>query len=71
MGMEQYQISSDVEHVLKSSCIPFAIYTFNNEKIKTLLITDGFCELFDLTEDQAYELMDNNMYKHCHPVKPS
>lgn len=67
MGMEQYQISSDVEHVLKSSCIPFAIYTFNNEKIKTLLITDGFCELFDLTEDQAYELMDNNMYKHCHP----
>ena len=47
---------------------PFAIYQFVDKRVVTLVLSDGFCDLFGY-EDRAlaYYDMDNNMYKDAHP----
>ena len=48
--------------------VPFAIYQFINKRVVTLVLSDGFCELFGYEDkDQAYYDMDHDMYKDTHP----
>ena len=48
--------------------VPFAIYQFINNRVETLVLSDGFCELFEYEDKaQAYYDMDHDMYKATHP----
>ena len=47
---------------------PFAIYQFVNKRVVTLILSDGFCDLFGYEDrDLAYYDMDHDMYKDAHP----
>ena len=66
--MEKYQYSSSERKLLEELATPFAVYQFLDKRVVTLILSDGFCELFgyDRRED-AYRYMDNDMYRDAHP----
>ncbi len=53
---------------MEGSRIPFAVYQFIEGRVVTLVLSAGFLDLFGYTgKDQAYNDMDNDMYKDIHP----
>ena len=66
--MERYQLPPQEKSALERLRQPFAIYQFVDKRVVTLLLSDGFCDLFGYEDHaQAYYDMDNNMYKDTHP----
>ena len=66
--MEATQVDRDALFALESSCIPLAVYQFVDERVKTVLVSDGFCEQFGFAyREHAIYVMDNDMYKDAHP----
>lgn len=66
--MERYEYSKEKREFLEGSMIPFAIYQFIDRRVVTLILSDGFCKLFNYTDrDKAYYDMDHDMYEHTHP----
>ena len=65
--MEKYQYKPTEKALMERSPIPYAIYQLINKRVVTLVLTEGFCRLFDLNPDEAYDLMDNDMYRDTHP----
>ncbi|MBR5755993.1 MAG: EAL domain-containing protein [Firmicutes bacterium] len=66
--MERYKFPPKEQKSLEHLRQPFAIYQFVDKKVCTLMLSDGFCELFGYDDRaQAYFDMDNNMYKDTHP----
>ena len=66
--MEKYVFSTLNRSVLEKLKQPFAVYQFVDKRVVTLLLSDGFLELFgyDKREEGIYD-MDNDMYKDTHP----
>ena len=44
--MEKYRYSDEELRLLESSLIPFAIYQFINKRVVTIVLSEGFFELF-------------------------
>ncbi len=66
--MEKYKYSDEQIALIESSFVPFAVYQFINKHVITIALSAGFCELFGLKDrDEAYEIMDNDMYRDTHP----
>ncbi len=65
--MEKYQYSEAEKKLLENLCIPLAVYQFIDQRVVTVAVSDGFCKAFGLTMDEAYDLMDNDMYRYTHP----
>lgn len=65
--MMRYEFDETFRKIVESSCIPFAIYQFLDQRIVTLLLSDGFCELFGLESEEAGHLLDQDMYRDAHP----
>ena len=64
---ERYVFDADRQELLEGMKMPFAIYQFINKRVVTLVLSDGFMEMFGYTDrDQAYYDMDNDMYKATH-----
>ena len=60
---------SDAERLwLESSRIPMAIYQYEDNRVVTLILSDGFCALFGYKDraEACYD-MDHNMYAAAHP----
>ena len=54
--------------MLENSPVPFAVYQFIDRRVVTLALSKGFCELFGFDDrDEAYYVMDNDMYRSTHP----
>ncbi|MCR5294688.1 MAG: sensor domain-containing diguanylate cyclase, partial [Lachnospiraceae bacterium] len=66
--MEKYIFSAEKRLALESLRQPFAVYQFIDKRIVTLLLSDGFLNLFGYSSREAalYD-MDNDMYKDTHP----
>ena len=66
MGRYEY---SDIERkILEGSRIPFAVYQYVDERVVSLILSDGFCDLFGYTDRaKAHHDMDNDMYAETHP----
>ena len=66
--MKKYVFTGEKRSALESLRQPFAIYQFIDKRVVTLLLSDGFCELFGYT-DRGVALydMDHDMYKDTHP----
>ena len=66
--MEKYRFEETERTLLEGSCIPFAVYQFIDKRVVTILLSDGFLELFGYADrDYAVDVMDNDMYKETHP----
>lgn len=66
--MKKYVFQPETELLMRGSSIPFAIYQFIDKRVCTILLSNGFCELFDLPDyEEACALMDNDMYRDTHP----
>ena len=65
--MEKYSFSETERSLMEGSAIPFAVYQFIDERVVTLVLSDGFCRLFGYTDRaKACFDMDNDMYKNVH-----
>ncbi len=66
--MARYRFSDAEFSLMESSRIPFAIYQFIDKRVVTLVLTQGFCDLFGFDDRaEAYHLMDNDMYRDAWP----
>ena len=66
--MQQYRFPEQVQQALEALQHPLAIYQFVDRRVVTLVLSDGFLELFGYTDRaQAYYDMDRDMYKDTHP----
>jgi EAL domain-containing protein (putative c-di-GMP-specific phosphodiesterase class I) len=66
--MKKYRFTEQMQTAYESMQVPFAIYQFINKRVVTLVLSDGFCELFGYEDKaQAYYDMDHDMYKDTHP----
>ncbi len=65
--MEKYVFDKKTKEILESSCVPFAIFQFLDNRVVTHIITDGLCEIVGLDREQAYDQMENHLYDVDHP----
>ena len=65
--MDKYQFNSQEFSIWEKSCVPMAVYQFIDRRVVTIVLSDGFCRLFNLRREEAYDLMDNDMYRDTHP----
>ena len=66
--MDRYEFTAEQRAMLEGLSQPYAIYQFINRRVVTLILSDGFCELFGYDDRAlAYYDMDNDMYKDVHP----
>ena len=65
--MAKYRYSKAALQVLERSVIPFAVFQRVDGQIVPLVISAGFCNLYGIAKEEAYELMSHNMYRDVHP----
>ena len=66
--MNRYTYPNEIRTALECQKQPLAVYQLINNRIATILVSDGFCELFGYTDHmQAVWDMDHDMYKDTHP----
>lgn len=66
--MKKYKYSKKEQELIEQSSIPMAIYQFIDKRVVTIAISMGMCEIFGYdTFEEAYYLMDNDMYRDTHP----
>lgn len=66
--MEKYKLSEDQLSFINSMRQPFVICQFLNKTVKTLAVSDGFCELYGFHDRmEAYADMNRNMFRDAHP----
>lgn len=65
---ERYGFPPQQKAMLESLSQPLAVYQFVDSRVVTLVLPDGFCELFGYPDRaRAVYEMDNDMYKYDHP----
>ena len=63
-----YEAVAQEKENLERMKVPFAVYQFVEKRVVTLILSDGFCELFGYDDrSRAYHDMDHNMYMDTHP----
>lgn len=66
--MEKFKFKDFEASLIKSAVIPMAIYQFINNKVHTILLSQGLLDLFQLPDNEStYNLLDNDMYRYVHP----
>ncbi|MDT3843194.1 MAG: EAL domain-containing protein [Bacillota bacterium] len=68
--MDKFRYSEEERAFLEKSDVPYAIYQFINKRVITIVLSQGFIDLFgysDMEKQDVYDLMDNNMYRDTHP----
>ena len=67
-SVKKYIYTADKRAALEKLKQPFAVYQFIDKRVVTILLSDGFCDLFGYTDrDDAVYDMNHNMYKDTHP----
>ncbi len=66
--MKKYRYTDEERAVLEHSMVPLAIYQMVNNKVETLILSDGFLDLFGFeSRDEAYHVAETDMYRDTHP----
>lgn len=68
--LDKFRYSEEELAFLEKSDVPYAIYQFINKRVITVVLSQGFIDLFgysDMPRQDVYDLMDNNMYRDTHP----
>lgn len=62
-----YEISKQERQTMEALDFPIAIYQRRSHFVKTLLVSDGFCDLFHLTREELIRDLDESMFLYVHP----
>ena len=66
--MEKYRFDPAVFAALEKLRSPLAVYQFLEKRVVTIMLSDGFCDLFGFDDKaEAYYMMDHDMYEATHP----
>ena len=66
--MAAYEFDELKRSILEGSVVPMGIYQVVDGRVTTLLVSDGFCELFGCRDRQeTLELMNRDPYWNVHP----
>ena len=66
--MNQFTFSEKIRSALECQQHPFAVFRYVENSVVTVLVSDGFCDLFGYTDrEQAVWDMDHDMYRDTHP----
>lgn len=66
--MKRYRFDKAELDIIERSPIPFGVYQFLNNTVKTIALSKGCCDLFGFADKKkAYFTMDNDMYRDSHP----
>ena len=66
--MEKFRLSPEKLAFVESMEVPVAVYQYGGERVLTLALSKGFCDLYGYTDlAQAYRDMDNARYGDVHP----
>jgi len=65
--MKKYCFDASAKALLESVPIPLAVYQFVDKRVVVLALSEGFCRLFGYDFEEAYFLMDHDMYRDTHP----
>ena len=64
----KYTFDQKTQEVLEHLSIPFAIYQYIDKRVVTVALSQGFCDEFGFNNlEDAYRVMDNDMYRATHP----
>lgn len=65
---EKYTFDQRTQEILEHLSIPFAIYQYIDKRVVTIVLSRGFCDEFGFQSlEDAYRVMDNDMYRATHP----
>ena len=65
---EKYSFDRRTQEILEHLTIPFAIYQYIDKRVVTIALSQGFCDEFGFrTLEDAYRVMDTDMYRAAHP----
>ena len=66
--MKRYEFEAQTRAMLEALPAPLGIYQFVEQRVVTLVLSDGFRKLFQFdTLEEAYAVMRNDMYSTAHP----
>jgi hypothetical protein len=66
--MSRYQFEEQELKLIEGSSIPCAVYQFIDKRVVTIALSSAFCEMLHYEPmEEAYRLMDNDMYRDAHP----
>ncbi|MCR4615260.1 MAG: EAL domain-containing protein [Clostridiales bacterium] len=66
--MEKYLFANEKRALLEGMQVPFAVYQLIDKKVVTLVLSEGFCNMFGYRDrEKAYSDMNNNLYMYAHP----
>lgn len=65
---EKFTFDQNTQELLEGMSIPFAIYQYIDKRVVTIVLSQGFCDEFGFqSPEDAYLVMDNDMYRATHP----
>lgn len=66
--MEKYKYDPIELSLMERSFVPLAVYQYIDKQIVTLAISDGFLDLFEITDrEHAIKIIRKDLYYGCHP----
>lgn len=65
--MSKYKNVKDALPIVERYVIPFVVFKRIDNRIVPLVISAGFCNLYGLAKEEAYEVMSNRLYRDVHP----
>ena len=65
--MEKIYLDDNIKRLLQDTLIPFALYRLENQRIKTVMVSEGLCNLFGASREEIINLLDRDMYHYTHP----
>lgn len=64
--MEKYEFTQQEKQIMENTPVPYAVYQLLDNRVVTVLVSDGFCDLFGMTREEAMIVMDSDMYRDAH-----
>ncbi len=65
--MKIYEFSSEERRIYESMQVPMVLYQFIDERIHTILVSDGFCQLKKYKRSKLQDNLNDNIFSQIHP----
>lgn len=65
-NLRGYEYSEQQKVFMETSVIPFAFFRLDNGKAKTVLVSEGLCELLGESRESAMKLLEGDIYRYVH-----
>ena len=62
-----YEFPENLRKTYEGMTIPFAVYQYEDNQVKSLLVSDGLCRQVDMTREQLVKLLAFGLYDSIHP----